>query len=82
MVTRGRDSGWSGEPGGVTLVSGSRLRGKGTHMTKAGERLLVHTPEGGGYGDPTDPEPERVKAGGTRGLVSARAATEIYRLNQ
>jgi N-methylhydantoinase B len=49
---RGRAGGVSGAPGELRLASGKRLAGKGAHRIDPGERLLVHTPGGGGYGDP------------------------------
>jgi len=47
---RGRAGGGDGEPGAVFLASGPRLQGKGTQRIPAGERLVVHTPGGGGFG--------------------------------
>ena len=47
---RGRDGGGDGEPGAVFLKSGQQLQGKGTQRIPAGERLVVHTPGGGGFG--------------------------------
>ena len=75
---RGRESGRAGEPGLVSLASGTRLRGMGTQMIKAGERLLIHTPGGGGYGNPADRDPALVDADVARGLVSKQAAKEVY----
>ena len=50
----------------------------GTQMIKAGERLLIHTPGGGGYGNPADRDPALVDADVARGLVSKQAAKEVY----
>ncbi|MGF1528443.1 MAG: hydantoinase B/oxoprolinase family protein [Candidatus Competibacterales bacterium] len=47
---RGRAGGSAGAPGGVFLQSGATLRGKGTQRIRAGERLVIHTPGGGGFG--------------------------------
>lgn len=47
---RGRMSGLSGAPGELEIAGGRKLAGKGTHVVKPGERLVVRTPGGGGYG--------------------------------
>ena len=49
---RGRAGGKSGAAGAVTIKGGRRLRGKGTQLVEAGERLVVMTPGGGGWGAP------------------------------
>jgi N-methylhydantoinase B len=36
----------------VTIKGGRRLKGKGTQTVQAGERLVVMTPGGGGWGAP------------------------------
>ena len=77
---RGRASGQAGDRGAVRLAGGATLRGKGTQMIEARERLVIHTPGGGGYGDPAERDPEAVRADVARGLVSERAARETYRL--
>ncbi|MBS34818.1 MAG: 5-oxoprolinase [Thiotrichales bacterium] len=51
---RGRGGGASGAPGLVQLNSGQRLRGKGAQTIPRGDRLVIHTPGGGGFGDPTE----------------------------
>ena len=47
---RGRDGGAAGAAGVLRLASGRRLRGKGMQEIPAGDRLVVLTPGGGGYG--------------------------------
>lgn len=47
---RGRAGGGDGAPGAVFLANGQPLKGKGTQTIPAGERLVVHTPGGGGFG--------------------------------
>ena len=59
---RGRAGGGDGDPGAVRLASGEVLRGKGTQWIRAGQRLVIHTPGGGGYGDPAERAPEQVDA--------------------
>ncbi len=68
---RGRDGGGPGQGGAVRLASGRRLNGKGTQIIEAGERLIVHTPGGGGFGDPSDRDPQRLQEDIENGLVQA-----------
>jgi N-methylhydantoinase B len=51
---RGRDGGSDGAPGVVAIKDGRKLKGKGTQVIAAGERLLIMTPGGGGLGDPRE----------------------------
>jgi N-methylhydantoinase B len=68
---RGRDGGGPGAAGRLMLDDGTPLQGKGYQEIPAGRRLVVHTPGGGGYGDPR----ERAGAASARdrrdGLVSS-----------
>lgn len=75
---RGRSGGCSGDPGSVHLASGKRLRGKGTQTIEAGERLILHTPGGGGFGDPRERDRQHVRDDIENGLVSPDAAAANY----
>ena len=75
---RGRAGGGTGEPGAVYLASGTRLKGKGTQVIPAGERLVVHTPGGGGHGPASARPPEAVAADVADGIVSEAAAGADY----
>ncbi len=75
---RGRAGGSAGEPGAVFLASGPKLRGKGTQTIPAGERLVLHTPGGGGHGRPDDRPPADVARDVRDGLVSPARAREAY----
>jgi N-methylhydantoinase B len=75
---RGRHGGGNGNNGAVRLESGLEMAGKGTQTIKAGERLILHTPGGGGFGDPKDREAAQVAADVADGLVSEEAARSIY----
>ncbi|MDD9877889.1 MAG: hydantoinase B/oxoprolinase family protein [Magnetovibrio sp.] len=77
---RGRHGGGAGEAGSVGLASGAALRGKGTQTVAAGERLVIHTPGGAGYGDPRDRAAEAVARDLRNGLISRQAAERIYGL--
>ncbi len=78
---RGRRGGGKGNPGAVFLASGERLRGKGTQMIPAGARLVVHTPGGGGLGEPRARDRRKVRQDIDSGLVSPQAAREVYGFN-
>lgn len=75
---RGRDGGGDGEPGAVFLASGRRLDGKGAQTVAAGERLVIHTPGGGGFGDPAERDRDRVAADIRDGLVSGARPRRLY----
>ncbi len=44
----------------------------------AGDEVLLDSPGGGGYGDPRERDREAVRRDVAEGLVSARAAREVY----
>ena len=75
---RGRNGGHDGAAGCVSLVSGRLLRGKGEQTIPPGERLRLELPGGGGFGDPRERDPEKVKADVRDGLVSPEAAEKAY----
>ena len=68
---RGRGGGSSGAPGLVQLNSGQRLRGKGAQTIPRGDRLVVHTPGGGGFGDPA----ERARSSVERDVIDELTST-------
>lgn len=49
---RGADGGCDGVPGSLSLSDGTRLRAKGRQIIPAGQRLILQTPGGGGFGTP------------------------------
>ena len=75
---RGHDGGGNGAAGYVGLKSGRRLRGKGFQEIPPGDRLVVHTPGGGGIGDPGARAAERIARDLTDELISERTASEVY----
>ena len=74
--------GGPGAPSGFVLNPGTnRERALGntdTLVMDPGDVLHIHSPGGGGRGDPLDREPERVALDVTRGYVSAEAAMRDY----
>ena len=67
---RGRQGGEAGAPGFVGLASGKVMAGKGVQVVRAGERLVIHTPGGGGHGDPALRDPEQRMSDLESGLVA------------
>jgi N-methylhydantoinase B len=77
---RGRRGGVNGAAGVVTLKSGKTLKPKGVQIIPAGDRLVVEMPGGGGFGDPTSREPERVAADVRKGFVTREVGLDIYKV--
>ena len=75
---RGREGGQDGATGSLTLSDGSVLRAKGEQLIPAGQRLLVLTPGGAGYGDPKTRDINRVGEDVDAGLITRENATENY----
>jgi len=75
---RGRCGGLSGAPGYVGLASGIALKGKGRDDIAAGERVIMMTPGGGGFGPPGERERSAVVADVRDGLVTLEAAQRDY----
>jgi N-methylhydantoinase B len=66
---RGRAGGGPGAAGHVAIAGGRDLAPKGTQTVHAGERLLIHTPGGGGFGDPAERDTAAVAADRAAGYV-------------
>lgn len=77
----GTDGGGNGQPASVTLA---RRTGEQIAITKArldveaGDRLILVTGGGGGYGDPRDRDPEALARDVREGKVSASVAHDVY----
>ncbi|WP_342077036.1 hydantoinase B/oxoprolinase family protein [Yoonia sp. SS1-5] len=77
----GRQGGLDGAPGAVTITDGTRITDKGIYKIPAGERLILQTPGGGGFGTPADRDREAVAQDLSDGLISAEAAATLYQSN-
>jgi N-methylhydantoinase B len=77
---RGRDNGLPGASGRLYLASGVALKSKGFQVIPAGERLIVEMPGGGGYGEPSTRNPQRVARDVRNGLVSRESAERDYKV--
>jgi len=53
---QGREGGGAGMSGKVWISDGTRITDKGMYRLPAGERLILQTPGGGGFGNPIDRE--------------------------
>lgn len=75
---RGRAGGGDGMTGSVSLTSGKPVRAKGQQDIDAGDRLILETPGGGGYGDPANRKAQDVHREMREGLISEEAARRSY----
>ncbi|WP_298938318.1 hydantoinase B/oxoprolinase family protein [uncultured Ruegeria sp.] len=76
---KGRHGGQAGAAGRIRIGhDGEDLPSKGEVRVKAGKTLIFETPGGGGFGPPQERCPESVQRDLDEGLVSQKAAREIY----
>ena len=75
---RGCFGGNNGAPGHLALRSGKLMQGKGKQPIPVGESLVFQTPGGGGYGDPHKRTPDLVARDCASGLISKKAAKQVY----
>ncbi|HET7034478.1 MAG TPA: hydantoinase B/oxoprolinase family protein, partial [Thermomicrobiaceae bacterium] len=73
----GLRGGGPGAPGRV-LLNGQPINPKRQIVVKGGDRLLLATPGGGGFGEPAERERRALRRDLANGLVSAEAATGVY----
>ncbi|MEP3277983.1 MAG: hydantoinase B/oxoprolinase family protein [Stappiaceae bacterium] len=74
----GRQGGMGGAAGKVTITDGTEITDKGIYKIPAGERLILQTPGGGGFGKPADRDREAVARDLNQGLISEEAAATLY----
>ncbi len=74
----GRQGGSNGAEGRVSITDGTVIRDKGIYEIPAGERLILQTPGGGGFGDPAKRDRAAVAQDLSHGLITADAAKTIY----
>ncbi len=75
---RGVRGGRPGAAGEVVLDTGDRPNPKARIDLAPGQVVHVNTPGGGGYGDPFERDPERVRADVIAGYVTPEAAASEY----
>jgi N-methylhydantoinase B len=62
--------GGPGAAGRVETASGRTLDSKAQHWMQPDDRVVLHTPGGGGYGDPSEREPARIAEDVAAGRVT------------
>ncbi|MGL4322825.1 MAG: hydantoinase B/oxoprolinase family protein [Beijerinckiaceae bacterium] len=79
---RGRDGGHNGASGVVAKIDSDgvqhAMRSKGAQTVLAGERLMIHTPGGGGIGAPHQRQRAALEKDVRDEFISAGAAAKIY----
>jgi N-methylhydantoinase B len=75
---KGSAGGGSGAPGRLQMSTGEVLPGKGNYEIKAGQRIAVSSPGGGGVGDPKKRDRALVARDLAYGLISEQAARDLY----
>ncbi|WP_164938223.1 hydantoinase B/oxoprolinase family protein [Bradyrhizobium guangxiense] len=75
---RGRLGGENGGAGYVGLASGRPIAGKGLQTIEAGDRLVIHTPGGGGLGNPKERPAALIERDVFEGRLSQEAAARLY----
>jgi len=77
---RGRDGAGEGAVGRVSLASGRPIGAKGRQSVPGGDFIRLETPGGGGFGNPTERDPDQVALDVADGLVSREDAERDYRV--
>ncbi len=79
---KGVRGGYNGTPAGQYKISrnGDRvdLANVGVVTLETGERIVSQTTGGGGYGPPTERDPDRVRRDVAEGYVSVERARDVY----
>ena len=75
---RGRAGGGEGACGHISFSSGEVLSGKGEFELSPGDTFIMHTPGGGGFGDPAQRAREAVEEDLKRGFITQDQAVELY----
>ncbi|NCX82902.1 MAG: hydantoinase B/oxoprolinase family protein [Rhodobacteraceae bacterium] len=75
----GRNGGHAGAAGRIRIgENGSDIAGKGELRVEHGKTLIFETPGGGGFGDPSERDPEKVAFDLSAGVISDAAARTVY----
>ena len=75
----GRNGGHTGAAGRIRIgENGSDIAGKGELRVENGKTLIFETPGGGGFGDPSERDPEKVAFDLSAGVISDAAAQTLY----
>lgn len=77
----GREDGLSGATGSVEISNGTKIIDKGTYEIPPGERVVLQTPGGGGFGKPQNRDAKALARDLSQGLISEKQAKEIYQID-
>lgn len=77
---KGRLGGKDGQSGEISIGSGAKLNGKGRQTIPAFDTVRLSLPGGGGYGDPVNRDPARVREDVADGLISKELAEQDYKV--
>jgi N-methylhydantoinase B len=75
---QGLRGGQPATPGRVETADGRTLAAKAQHWMRPHDRVVLHTPGGGGYGDPRERDPKRIADDVAAGRVSSEVAANVY----
>ena len=75
----GRQGGHKGARGKVSVSDGTEVTDKGMYKIPAGERVILQTPGGGGFGDPATRPQQALGLDLANGLVSPEASQTFYK---
>lgn len=75
---RGRSGGQPGKVGIIRATGGAVLKPKGKQTISAGERLVLSTPGGGGFGDPLNRDISAIQDDVRRRIISINEALNAY----
>ncbi len=78
---RGRAGGEKGANGRVELSDGTKLKPKGWQVVPKDQRLVLHAPGGGGFGQVSERDLEAIRADIQNGYLSLQEACEQYDLS-
>jgi len=69
----GRQGGQPGSAGRVSIGTHTTITDKGTYEIPAGDTLVIQTPGGGGFGDPSKRHPDSVQKDLSHGMISSES---------
>ena len=75
---RGIAGGGDGSPTRIEFGDGTRPHPKGRTLMEPGERLRLHFPGGGGFGDPAERDRTAIEDDIAKGYVSVESARSVY----
>ena len=78
----GREGGFAGAKGRVEITDGTIIDDKGTYQIPAGEKLILVTPGGGGFGNPQNRDCKALAGDLAQGLITREGAATLYKTKE